>query len=95
MIEEKKTVPKIPTENHQQPLLLFDVPINPETKLQTYEVSKLFLCKFNLLERKLDQVLDGFKRKEMNPSSSTILNYADFVQLFKMSGKKRRTGLFQ
>ena len=87
MIEEKKTVPKTPADSHQQPLSLFDVPVNPETRLQAYEVSKLFLSKFSLLERKLNQVLDGLNRKEMNPSSSTILSNADFVQLFKISGK--------
>ena len=87
MIDEKKTVPGTPTENHQQPLSLFDMPTNPANKLEAYEASKFFLNKISLLERKLDQILDRLKKKEINPSSSTILNNADFVQLFKISGK--------
>ena len=87
MIEEKKTVQHKTAENHQQPLSLFDVSVNPESQLQNYEASKLFLSRFNLLERKLDQVLDGLRKKGIKPSGSTILSNADFVQLFKISGK--------
>lgn len=87
MSEEKKMVPRRGAASLKEVLSLFDAPEKASWNPEEDEPRHPFIDRLISVETKLDEFIRWIRERDMSGSKTVILDNADFIALFKISGK--------
>lgn len=87
MSEERKKLQRNSAASKRGIFSLFDDPENPQIDQQDYDPRHPFIDRIIAIENKLDQLIRCYREADMSGGKTVVLDNADFIQLFKISGK--------